>query len=33
MAPDHGQHTNEILTEIGRSATEIDALRANGVLG
>jgi crotonobetainyl-CoA:carnitine CoA-transferase CaiB-like acyl-CoA transferase len=33
MAPDHGQHTDEILAELGRSGTEIETLRANGVLG
>lgn len=33
MAPEHGQHTEEILQEIGRSAEEIRSLRARGVLG
>jgi crotonobetainyl-CoA:carnitine CoA-transferase CaiB-like acyl-CoA transferase len=33
MAPDHGQHTEEILQELGRTGTDIDALRANGVIG
>lgn len=33
MAPDHGQHTEEVLQEIGRTATEIAALRERGVLG
>jgi crotonobetainyl-CoA:carnitine CoA-transferase CaiB-like acyl-CoA transferase len=33
MAPEHGQHTEEVLNEIGRSPAEIDALRARGVIG
>jgi len=33
MAPEHGQHTEEVLNEIGRSSTEINALRTNGVIG
>jgi len=33
MAPEHGQHTDEILAELGRSGSDIEALRANGVLG
>jgi crotonobetainyl-CoA:carnitine CoA-transferase CaiB-like acyl-CoA transferase len=31
-APDPGQHTNEILAEIGCSDAEIEALRARGVI-
>jgi len=30
MAPEHGQHTDEILTELGRSPQQIAALRAGG---
>lgn len=33
MAPSHGQHTDDILTETGRSSEEIAALREAGVLG
>jgi crotonobetainyl-CoA:carnitine CoA-transferase CaiB-like acyl-CoA transferase len=33
MAPEHGQHSDEILSEIGRSSAEIDALRSRGVIG
>lgn len=33
MAPEHGEHTDEVLQEMGRSPTEIDALRARGVVG
>lgn len=33
MAPDHGEHTEEVLREIGRNAGEIAALREKGVLG
>ncbi|MAG29581.1 MAG: CoA transferase [Deltaproteobacteria bacterium] len=33
MAPSHGQHTDEILGEIGRSSADIDRLRDKGVLG
>lgn len=32
-APDLGQHTDEVLLELGVGAQEIDALRAEGVLG
>jgi crotonobetainyl-CoA:carnitine CoA-transferase CaiB-like acyl-CoA transferase len=32
MAPAQGQHTGEVLQEIGRSATEIEALREKGVV-
>lgn len=32
-APQLGQHTTEVLAEIGRSEAEIDALRASGVIG
>jgi crotonobetainyl-CoA:carnitine CoA-transferase CaiB-like acyl-CoA transferase len=33
MAPEHGEHTDEILAEIGRSPEAVAALRAKGVLG
>ena len=33
MAPSHGQHTEEVLQEIGRTGTEIAALREAGVVG
>jgi crotonobetainyl-CoA:carnitine CoA-transferase CaiB-like acyl-CoA transferase len=33
MAPENGQHTEEILLELGRSSSEIAALREKGVLG
>ena len=33
MAPEHGEHTEEVLGELGRSNAEIDALRAKGILG
>ncbi len=33
MAPEHGQHGDEILRELGRSDTEIEALRKSGALG
>jgi crotonobetainyl-CoA:carnitine CoA-transferase CaiB-like acyl-CoA transferase len=33
MAPEQGQHSHEILRELGKSAEEIDALRKRGVLG
>ncbi len=32
MAPSHGQHTEEVLQEIGRTGTEIAALREAGVV-
>lgn len=32
MAPAHGQHTEELLQEIGRTASEIAALREKGVV-
>jgi crotonobetainyl-CoA:carnitine CoA-transferase CaiB-like acyl-CoA transferase len=32
MAPEHGQHTDEILLEIGRSGAEISALREKEVV-
>jgi len=32
MAPDQGQHTDEILEELGRSGPEVATLRANGVV-
>jgi crotonobetainyl-CoA:carnitine CoA-transferase CaiB-like acyl-CoA transferase len=33
MAPSHGEHGDEILNELGRSAEEIAALRERGVVG
>ncbi len=33
MAPEHGQHTEEVLNEIGRSSGDIEALRDRGVIG
>jgi len=33
MAPEHGQHTDEVLAELGRSADEIAKLRGSGALG
>ena len=33
MAPEQGQHSHEILRELGKSAEEIAALRERGVLG
>jgi len=33
MAPEHGEHTDEILAEMGRSPEAVAALRAKGVLG
>ncbi len=33
MAPGHGQHTDEILAELGHSADEIAVLRARGAVG
>ena len=32
MAPGHGEHTEEILMEIGRSSAEISKLREEGVV-
>ena len=32
MAPEHGEHTEEILREIGRDGTELAALREKGVV-
>lgn len=32
MAPDHGQHTDEVLREMGRTEETIAALRASGVV-
>jgi crotonobetainyl-CoA:carnitine CoA-transferase CaiB-like acyl-CoA transferase len=32
MAPEHGQHTDEILDELGRHGEEVAALRARGVI-
>ncbi|HKA14452.1 MAG TPA: CoA transferase [Myxococcota bacterium] len=33
MAPEHGQHTDEILAELGRTPVQIAALRASGAAG
>ena len=33
FAPSLGEHTDEILTEIGMSSAEIESLRSSGVLG
>ena len=33
MAPGHGEHSDEVLRELGRSPEEIAALRGRGVLG
>ncbi len=33
MAPEHGQHTEDVLLEAGYSWEEIDALRQEGVVG
>jgi len=33
LEPGHGQHTGEVLDELGYDATEIAALRAAGALG
>jgi crotonobetainyl-CoA:carnitine CoA-transferase CaiB-like acyl-CoA transferase len=33
MAPSHGQHTDEILEELGRTPQEIEAFRSQGLLG
>jgi crotonobetainyl-CoA:carnitine CoA-transferase CaiB-like acyl-CoA transferase len=32
MAPTHGQHTDEVLRELGRSDAQLSELRANGVV-
>jgi len=32
MAPEHGEHSTEVLQEMGRSADEIAALRERGVI-
>jgi crotonobetainyl-CoA:carnitine CoA-transferase CaiB-like acyl-CoA transferase len=32
MAPEHGQHTDEVLRELGRDHEQIEALRAKGVV-
>jgi crotonobetainyl-CoA:carnitine CoA-transferase CaiB-like acyl-CoA transferase len=32
MAPAHGEHTEQVLQEIGRTGTEIAALREKGVV-
>jgi len=33
MAPEHGQHGEEILRELGHEESQIEALRAAGVVG
>jgi crotonobetainyl-CoA:carnitine CoA-transferase CaiB-like acyl-CoA transferase len=33
MAPEHGQHSDEILRELGRTREEIEALRKASVIG
>jgi len=33
MAPGPGEHTDEILAELGRSPAQVAALRTNGALG
>jgi crotonobetainyl-CoA:carnitine CoA-transferase CaiB-like acyl-CoA transferase len=33
MAPEHGQHGDEILRELGRTDAEIEVLRKSGALG
>jgi crotonobetainyl-CoA:carnitine CoA-transferase CaiB-like acyl-CoA transferase len=33
MAPEPGQHSHEVLRELGKSAEEIASLRERGVLG
>jgi len=33
MAPEHGEHTDELLEELGRTAEDITALRQKGVVG
>jgi len=33
MAPEHGEHTEQILQEIGRSGADVEALREKGVIG
>jgi crotonobetainyl-CoA:carnitine CoA-transferase CaiB-like acyl-CoA transferase len=32
MAPTHGQHTDEVIRELGRTEAELAELRAKGVL-
>ena len=32
VSPEHGEHTQEVLTELGYSAAEIDAFRTKGVI-
>jgi crotonobetainyl-CoA:carnitine CoA-transferase CaiB-like acyl-CoA transferase len=32
MAPAHGQHTDEVIRELGRTQAEVAELRARGVL-
>jgi formyl-CoA transferase len=32
-APAHGEHTEEVLRELGLDAAEIEELRARGVVG
>jgi crotonobetainyl-CoA:carnitine CoA-transferase CaiB-like acyl-CoA transferase len=33
MAPEHGEHTEEILNQIGRSSADIETLRNKGIVG
>lgn len=33
MAPSHGEHTDDVLSETGRSADQISELRSRGILG
>ena len=33
MSPEHGEHSEEVLRELGRDAGQIEALRKTGVLG
>lgn len=33
MAPGHGEHTDEILAEIGRTGADVEALREKGIVG
>jgi crotonobetainyl-CoA:carnitine CoA-transferase CaiB-like acyl-CoA transferase len=32
MAPSHGQHTDEVLRELGRTDAQLTELRAKGVV-
>ena len=33
MAPAHGEHTEEIMAEIGRTGADVEALRERGIVG